>query len=406
MSNIVVPELKKVEKDSFIGLKVENNKLIFHYPATYRINKDNERELFSQLKKILNTISLSSESNEYNTLYENNLELQPKSEVPLLAYMYIIQDYVTNGKYRNFEKVIKNENRGKINWKKTLQQVPYIQDGIPIYQSFFTDHQSQYDDVIVDIYKNSLKIAINTLGWLFDVEEDEYIKSTVYEYNNETKDFFLLVIQKELSHTFNDKKRQRLTTMREIISGINITLNKDFKVYGVDKYWPVFEYMLRSMLENIGKEKYKLYYPNTSWILEDGNIQNNTPLRPDIIYEKEGEYFLILDAKYYSYGYSHDPNDLPQSSDIMKQFAYSDNIKHITGIDNVYNAFIMPFDNKDNKEKYKYIGKANASNKPNESIYGILIDLTHLIENYSRKYSAEEAANIYKILNKQHFTNI
>ena len=61
-----------------------------------------------------------------------------------------------------------------------------------------------------------MKIAIKVLGWLFDIEEDEYIKNTMYQYDDEIKDYFLQVIQKELSQTFNDKKRHRLITMREL----------------------------------------------------------------------------------------------------------------------------------------------------------------------------------------------
>lgn len=397
-----IPKLEKVERDSFIGLRVENNNLVFSYPVTYRLNQDNEKELFSQIKKILATISLTSQSEQYNTLYENYSELQPKSEVPLLAYLYIIEDYITNGKYRNFEKIIKKENKGKINWKKTLKQIPYFSNGYPIYSTFYTEHESQYDDVIVDIYKHSLKIAINTFGWLFNLEEDEYIKSTIYEYKEETKDFFLQIIQKELSQTYNDKKRHRLITMREIISGLNINLSDTFKVYGVDQYWPVFEYMLRNMFENIDKERYKDLYPNTKWMLGELETKPQRALRPDIIYEKENEYYIVIDAKYYPYGHTLDPNDLPGSADIFKQFVYSDNIKMMTNSKNAYNAFIMPFNNQQVKHKipsnYKKIGYATSSNKKGEIIVGILIDLTYLIDNYSKKFNKKDAENLCELI--------
>ncbi|NMA04756.1 MAG: LlaJI family restriction endonuclease [Acholeplasmataceae bacterium] len=393
------PILRPVIGDNFIGLRVEDNKLIFDYPATYRINESDDRELISQIKKILKTISHTTQSEQYNSLYEQNSELQPKSEVSLRAYIYIIDDYITNGKYRNLERIIKKENRGKINWKKTLKQVPYFQDGIPIYQNIYTEHNSQYDDVIVDIYKHCLKIAIKVLGWLFDIEEDEYIKNTMYQYDDEIKDYFLQVIQKELSQTFNDKKRHRLITMREIISGLN-SKETNYKVYGVDKYWPVFEYMLRSMFENIDKEQYKELYPNTWWILNGEKQKEQRALRPDIIYEETGEYYIVIDAKYYAYGYTKNPDHLPKSSDIFKQFVYSDNVKYVTDEKTVYNCFIMPFNKvDDSEENYKEIGFAISTNREEkDKIKGILIDLTFLIEEYSKKNREIEAKRIYKLI--------
>lgn len=400
-NNKIIPKLEKVESDSFVGLKVKDNNLIFNYPITYRLNKDNEKELYSQIKKILRTISLTTQSKELNTLYSNKDDLALKSEVPLLAYLSIISDYITNGKYRNLEKIIKRANKGKINWKKTLKQTPYLSDGLPIYPALYTEHNSQYDSVIVDIYKHCLKISINTLGWLFSIEEDEYIKNTIYEYD---KDFFLQVIRKELSQTYNDKKRHRLITMEEIILGLNINLNKDYKVFGIDKYWPVFEHMLRSVFENIEKENYNNLYPNTEWYINDMSTNQQKSLRPDIIYEKKGKYYIVIDAKYYPYGYTLNPSDLPSSSDIFKQFAYSDNIKLVSKNKPVYNCFIMPF-NKKQKEhnidsNYKYIGYATSSNKEDEIILGILIDLTYLIENYLKRFSEKDAEILSNIIFK------
>ncbi len=404
----IIPKLEKVRTDSFVGLRVENNNLIFSYPITYRLNKDNEKELYSQIKKLLRTISLTTQSKEFNSLYKDKDELALKSEVPLLAYLYIISDYIINGKYRNLEKIIKKENKGKINWKKTLKQVPYISNGSFIYPNFYTEHNSQYDSVIVDIYKHCLKIAINTLGWLFSIEEDEYIKNTIYEYD---KDFFLQVIRKELSQTYNDKKRHRLITMKEIILGINLDSNKDYKVFGIDKYWPVFEYMLREMFENIKKEDYKELYPNTEWYINEKPTNDQKSLRPDIIYENKGKYYIVIDAKYYPYGHTLNPSDLPGSADIFKQFVYSDNINLVTQGKPVYNCFIMPF-NKEQKEhnidtNYKCIGYATSSNKEDEIILGILIDLTYLIENYSKRFSKEDAEVLSNIIfeKTKNFTN-
>ena len=192
--------------------------------------------------------------------------------------------------------------------------------------------------------------------------------------------------------------------MEEIILGLNINLNKDYKVFGIDKYWPVFEHMLRSVFENIEKENYNNLYPNTEWYINDMSTNQQKSLRPDIIYEKKGKYYIVIDAKYYPYGYTLNPSDLPSSSDIFKQFAYSDNIKLVSKNKPVYNCFIMPF-NKKQKEhnidsNYKYIGYATSSNKEDEIILGILIDLTYLIENYLKRFSEKDAEILSNIIFK------
>ena len=94
------------------------------------------------------------------------------------------------------------------------------------------------------------------------------------------------------------------------------------------------------------------------------------------------------------------PDHLPKSSDIFKQFVYSDNVKYVTDEKTVYNCFIMPFNKvDDSEENYKEIGFAISTNREEkDKIKGILIDLTFLIEEYSKKNREIEAKRIYKLI--------
>ena len=58
----------------------------------------------------------------------------------------------------------------------------------------------------------------------------------------------------------------------------------------------------------------------------------------------------VLDAKLYSYGYSGNPDHLPNGPDINKQITYGEYIERAKGVPsaNLYNAFIMPFNREDN----------------------------------------------------------
>ncbi len=414
MNNNILKPIKETDKSSFVGLKIKNNTLEFHYPRTYRISDDIETK-YGQMKKILETIFLATRTTEYNMTYSQySDDVDMKSDVPFLSYLYIIVDYITIGKYKNVEKIIKKENKGKINWKKTIKQIPYIFNGFPIYPSFYTEHDSEYDNVIVDIYKNCLTEAINAFGWLFDIEIDDYIRNTKYKNDEENKDFFIQIINKELSRTFNDKKRYRLKAMEEIIKGLNTQEKSDVVIWGVKNYWFVFEEMLRNMFSNIENKEVKKMYPETSWHIESWNknikkeIKKNSPIRPDIIYKKNDKEYLVIDAKYYRYGDTLVTNNLPSSVDIFKQFIYSENIAKIKKR-KVYNCFIMPFNKGireyENNSNYEYIGYATSFFKEDESdskekIIGILIDLNYLIDNYSKKFSEKDADELYKLVKK------
>ena len=56
----------------------------------------------------------------------------------------------------------------------------------------------------------------------------------------------------------------------------------------------------------------------------------------------------ILDAKYYKYGATKNPFDLPESASINKQITYGEYIDAQADLKNpdsvIYNAFLMPFD--------------------------------------------------------------
>ena len=105
---------------------------------------------------------------------------------------------------------------------------------------------------------------------------------------------------------------------------------------------------------------------------------------------KEDDKVFILDAKYYRYGDSKDPTELPRSTSINKQITYGEYVatdptfKDENGqAPPVYNVFLMPF-NKDGKafptkENMLHIGEARGDWKDSgasyERVQGVLLDI-------------------------------
>jgi hypothetical protein len=103
----------------------------------------------------------------------------------------------------------------------------------------------------------------------------------------------------------------------------------------------------------------------------------------------------ILDAKYYRYGVfpENGVKVLPQSSDINKQLTYGQFVSNNKANGKkVYNAFIMPFNKKNNRfsitKCYGNIAEARGdwiddlrNPKSYERIQGIVIDMRYLLTN-------------------------
>ena len=113
----------------------------------------------------------------------------------------------------------------------------------------------------------------------------------------------------------------------------------------------------------------------------------------------------ILDAKYYKYGITANPDDLPGSSSILKQIAYGDYAKQKHKY--VFNAFIMPFNSKNNPHQtnniIENIGTAtgewvNTTEwQPHKEIQGILIDTKYLMNHFRGKQLTEKQLLAKKI---------
>ena len=114
----------------------------------------------------------------------------------------------------------------------------------------------------------------------------------------------------------------------------------------------------------------------------------------------------ILDAKYYKYGITRNPLHLPGSSSIEKQIVYGEYVqtkKHISG-DQIYNAFVMPFDSGSEKNPYRFVSVGTADWKPYDDmsanynyVLGILLDTRYLLEQHS-KHNVSEIEKLSELI--------
>ncbi|WP_281518342.1 LlaJI family restriction endonuclease [Thomasclavelia cocleata] len=389
-------ELKLIpveNSNKFMGIKINKNKIEVYVPKIYRKNL-NEKKKRQELLKFLDSISLAKNLNN------DNIELGDNDFVgemwPIESFLWIIKDYFENGYFYNSEKKYSKDNKGKIDWKRTLKTIPIYSGGNIIYDELITSKLSSANDVVAEIYKLCLSISLKRIGWVFNYN----FKVSVQQYKSNIE--MVYIIKNEFNSTFDDIKRLRFKHMLKILNGIgkdNMLTNKT--VYGITNYYYVVEQMIDKMFMGIDSDELKKYYPYGYWDLGDKPISTSL-LRPDTICRNNGKIYII-DSKMYKYGYTAKSNHLPQTSDILKQVTYGEFIRNKCGYENIRNIFLIPYnkelDNFKDHDDLVYLGKAygkwDIQDKldTHNYIFTFLIDYNYLLLNYNK----HDSKNIEKL---------
>ena len=374
--------------DSFIGLRIKGNDIHFFFPETYRFNIESD-DTKNDVIDLLRTINIAKTSS-FEPSKANNMT-RVHGEFALMSYLWVIKDFLVNGFYVNREKTYKINQSGRIDWKRTMQTQPIVSRGNIIFPNIVVFSKNSVDNILVDIHKYCVKKSIDFIGWLFNLNS-AFIKVKLF--NKSVKNLYIKTIKNELDKTFDDDKRIRLKHILNILVGLDANENNDEFVYGVDSYYYIFERMIDSIFGNVNN--IKDFNPTAKWQLIRNNYREtkSSGLRPDTILLKERNVF-ILDSKFYRFGYTGDEKDLPETTSIQKQLTYGDFIKNNVikfEIDNIYNAFLIPYDKErelfKSTDNIQYIGFAKSDWKDNvndhELIHTFLIDLKHVIKTWNK----------------------
>lgn len=377
------------KSNSFVGIRIDEGIVKVFVPRVFREDEDWKKDIRLFLKsieiaKIKNTENINKGSNNIDNAW------------PIDSYLWLINDYLENGLYYNREKKISRSNSGKIEWKRTLQQVPIYSDGNIIYDQLITSKMTPANDMITHIYKLCLRQSVDKIGWLFNYNFHIQIDQLV-----SIKEMIMRV-RKELNETFDDIKRIRFNHMLNILKtteGDNM-LSSHYS-YGITNYYYVFETMVDMLFDGIIGDEKKKYDPNGYWQLNGQNRFLASRLRPDTILKRNDKTY-ILDAKMYQYGATHDRSKLPETQSLQKQITYGDFVSNNLRDKNIRNAFILPYNkllksfiNDPNAMKYNdsnlvYFGYAYVDWRDDEdfqdydNIYAFGIDFNYLLNNYNK----------------------
>lgn len=370
---------KTIEKDSFVGLKIQEGKPIIYLPLGYLNTEEiTGKDIDNLLTAIKRFASLMDEKEVINDDFEMI------DYFPYFSYKWIFENYRNYGYFKDTEYTTKWDYTGKINWKQTIyQNKPMMTSYGPIYKDWMVRKCSENEDnMITNIHKFCVYESHMKIGWLFSSKLK--LEKPMIRITTDNKEKYLKILRQELNQTFKDSKKELLKHMIKIIMGIDTCKNNKKEMEcGTTKFYMVWEKMIDKAFGNVKNKE--MYYPRGVWYLPNRKAFS-TPLKPDTIkIEKETAY--IYDAKYYSY--CNDVGNLtrlPSTDSIQKQITYAEYIDknpRFQTIKTIYNAFLLPGSV---VEIIKPIGFALSEwkdgSKEYHSIYTFLLDTKYLINHY------------------------
>ena len=367
--------------DTYEGIKCEKGDYSIHFPLGFHVS-DTDKELRKDILLLLNAIKETTMKKESETY--SDFRTYSQLDFPFQAFLAVIYDYYNRGYYREQEMIYNTSKRGKIDWNRTIKtQKPSMQEGQAFYLEFVTKRNSiKENELITLIHEYCVYDSFEKIGWLFT---DKLPTRPRLKFNYK---LFKSVIREKLSRTFNDKNKKLFRNMLAIIDYEGEENDHRKYIYGTNRFEYVWEMMINQVFGIRDKER---FFPKTKWRLE--REYSNANLEPDSIMLYNDKIY-ILDAKYYKFGQTGLPWDLPESTAINKQITYGEYVAESKKFDKefgkdriVYNAFIMPYDSRNQKwnsgSNIISIGDAVSDWKTGEKIYehvqGILVDVKYLM---------------------------
>ncbi len=367
------------DADSFVGIRCENGDVSVNFPLGFRVSED-ERGLRKDILLLIRTIGATTARKDSAVLKAE--QVYDQTAFPVQAYMHVISDYYARGYYKEQETRHVVAGRGKIDWNRTIKtRKPYVDGNGVFYLDFVTRKSAvNENELVTQIHKYCVYESFEKMGWLYT---DAMPARPQIKYNGK---LFKRAVREKLRDTFQDRNRALFRSMLAILEYEgNQEGNKDYR-YGT---WR-FEYVWEALVDRAyGIADKKEYFPRTKWKI-GGKEFENACLEPDTIMVCQGDVY-VLDAKYYKYGASSRPGDLPSTASIHKQITYGEYIanqerfREIHGENfQVYNAFLMPFAAADETCPVVKIGEASADWKSGrytyETVHGVLVDVKYLMK--------------------------
>lgn len=363
---------------TYVGVITYGSRIIKIYPK-YILSAAEPLEEMKQVMKVLERYSNSEEQivNLFNGDGDN------RSFNLLAIILYLLNDYHEYGVYNNSEDIVEVNGEGAILWEKTINEgFTIIRGNRPYYTELYTektiDDERDYFKRLHEciLTECSKQLHDSELEALFEMASVELSEESLDDFGD--KEYILDRIQAELSLQFNTRRQILLKTMYTYVSQNKRVLeeHEGISMFGTTAFHAVWEKICAEVFNNklatpIGslglskplpeefKKEKKLIeiidLPEWKAADMDKPVLAKDTLIPDIIttgQSADGDYFIILDAKYYNIQLEKGKvlRGNPGIGDVTKQYLYQlayRNFIQKQSISIVKNCFVMPTEKND-----------------------------------------------------------
>lgn len=383
--------------DGFIGIRYRDGRPHVSFPRGYSLSNEDEavRKDILCLIAVLQRFSRQREGDGRTGAGEETLSF------PILSYQYVINDFLAHGYYAEQEVEYRQSDSGKVNWKRTIQQVqPQLDNGNIVYLNFIAKRSVTASSIITRIHEFCVYESFSKLGWLY-LSSAFLPPKPSFRFNRR---IYLSALNDALKNTFNSEKKLLFKSMINIVNCAEEHSERIEFQYGVSR----FEYVWENLIDYVfGESNKDVFFPHAKWHIINGHRTETSALEPDTVMLL-GDKLFILDAKYYKYGITNNPMHLPATSSIQKQITYGDYIArcHFVGRNEIYNAFVMPFTASDGEDPMKFVSVGTADwieysprTENYKYILGMLLDTRYIMNTYTR-HNEKEILNASELIVK------
>lgn len=438
LSNEIQISLKTAQNGSdFVGIKITQSERTVTFPMGYfpekpslsvsKIKKEERREILNLIKSI--ALCTSNKNGERVSVLNGEL----KCDFPIKSMLYIIEDFLDRGSYYiEKETLYAKSTSGKISWSRTIKNIkPAVSEsGLAFLDFIIRKSRIQENQLITELHKYCVYKCFEIFGFLYTQFVPE--KGLIDEADiSKNRKYYAQVLQEKIDSTYLESNIELFENLLNFINSFDSESETKEAAYGTNCFQVVWENLVDSVFGNISQtEKEKYFYPASRWNFPDEKPKKNAPLRPDTIMiletavakkypenpqNNDRRKCFIIDSKYYSYTMlrklDSEENEseqesvlihgsIPGSDSIQKQITYAQYIdasiktfdlerraKYRFNPSNIFNVFILPANNME--EKLQYIGYATSNwhdgSKNYHTIHAVTIDTKFLLENGNKK---------------------
>ena len=348
----------KISEDRYFGFNFDTNgNFLFLVPKQlYPINNDPMNQI-KLLKMCFEILSSYIHAKEKEVFLRYNKEIKATLDV-FSGMVQLINDYMENGNFNIYNTCYK-KGKKRINWSRTIEDKDvFIQGNIVVYNSFISkqkekDNTNDFSVLYNYALDKSLKIFKNT--------------NNISKNLNYSSGKIRNIISNFQDENFKDREKVIINALKKIFLNPTSLSNHDdsCKTPFHEKFEHIWEFMVESIIPDkmkINLDRKIIDNFNGNYYNIDGTIIcNGSKFKIDHIVIDKND-ISILDSKFYDFYDDRQSKSSPYTDSVSKQENYKNILNSIYKNHNIYNYFIFPKNNKENREpEYFAIHKSQTS---------------------------------------------